>query len=221
MRFRVECTGLRYQAEFLKRLISEGATCKEIPLISHDREGQCPDEGGSSVMVLEYGVALAIGMSYLALHVLLYVFVLRGRPLVQSERGIFLYHFASAAVFTLVALCVAVTYLSDAAFATAVGLSAIHGIYSLSFLELWTLAEGSYSMSILTGIASQGRLSRSTLIGAFARIGDAKKDDRLSVLSKLSLARRDGNHWRLSARGRVVANLVNLLIWLAAIKKSG
>ena len=173
------------------------------------------------MIVPEYGVTLAVGMSYLALHVLLYVFVLRGRPLVQSERGIFLYHFVSAAVFTLVALCVAVTYFSDAAFAMAVGLGAIHGIYSLSFLELWTLAEGSYSMSILTGIASQGRLSRSTLIGAFARIGDAKKGDRLSVLSKLSLARRDGNYWRLSARGRVVANLVNLLIWLAAIKKSG
>jgi hypothetical protein len=169
----------------------------------------------------EYGVAVAAGLSYLALHFLVYVIVLRGRPLVQSERGIFLYHFVSAAVFTLVALCVAITYLSDAAFATALGLSAIHGIYSLSFLELWTLAEGSYSMSILTGIASQEKLSRNTLIDAFARIGDAKKGDRLSVLSKLSLARRDGKHWRLSARGRLMAKLVNLLIWLAAIKKSG
>jgi hypothetical protein len=150
-----------------------------------------------------------------------YVIVLRGRPLVQSERGIFLYHFVSATVFTLVAFCVVLTHFSDAALATAVGLSAVHGIYSLSFLELWTLAEGSYSMSILTGIASQRKLSRNTLIGAFARIGDAKKGDRLSILSKLSLSRRDNNHWRLSARGRLAANLVNLLTWLAAIKKSG
>lgn len=169
----------------------------------------------------EYGVTVAVGLSYLALHFLLYVLVLRGRPLVQSERGIFLYHFGSAAVFTLAALCLAVTYFSDAAIAIAIGLSALHGIYSLSFLELWTLAEGSYSMSILTGIASQEKLSRNTLIGAFARIGDAKKGDRLSVLSKLSLARRDGKDWRLSARGRLMAKLVNLLIWLAAIKKSG
>ncbi len=103
----------------------------------------------------EYGVTVAVGLSYLALHFLLYVLVLRGRPLVQSERGIFLYHFGSAAVFTLVAFCLAVSYFSDAAIAIAIGLSALHGIYSLSFLELWTLAEGSYSMSILTGIASQ------------------------------------------------------------------
>jgi hypothetical protein len=173
------------------------------------------------VIFPEYGVTVAVGLSYLALHFLLYVLVLRGRPLVQSERGIFLYHFGSAAVFTLAALCLAVTYFSDAAIAIAVGLSALHGIYSLSFLELWTLAEGSYSMSILTGIASQGTLSRDALIDAFARIGDAKKSDRLSVLLNLSLGRRDGTYWRLSARGQLLAILLNALVWLAAIKKRG
>jgi hypothetical protein len=147
--------------------------------------------------------------------------VLRGRPFFQSERGIFLYHFLSAALFTLVAFVAAVTHFSDGAIATATALSGIHAIYSLSFLELWTLAEGSYSMSILTGIASQGTLSRDTLIDAFARIGDAKKGNRLSVLSTLSLADRDGNYWRLSGRGRVVANVLNALIWLAAIEKRG
>jgi hypothetical protein len=173
------------------------------------------------VIFPEYGVTVAVGLSYLALHFLLYVLVLRGRPLVQSERGIFLYHFGSAAVFTLVAFCLAVSYFSDAAIAIAIGLSALHGIYSLSFLELWTLAEGSYSMSILTGIASQGTLSRDALIDAFARIGDAKKSDRLSVLSNLSLGRRDGSYWRLSARGQLLAILLNALVWLAAIKKRG
>jgi glycosyltransferase involved in cell wall biosynthesis len=39
MRFHVECTGFGYQAEFLTRLLSEGATFKEIPLVSYDREG--------------------------------------------------------------------------------------------------------------------------------------------------------------------------------------
>jgi hypothetical protein len=169
----------------------------------------------------EYGVTVAAGLAYLAFHFLVYVFLLRERPLFQSERGIFLYHFVSAMLFTLVAFAAAITHFGDAAIATATGLSAIHAIYSLSFLELWTLAEGSYSMSILTGIASQGTLSRDALIEAFARIGDAKKGDRLSVLSNLSLARRDGNYWRLSPRGRVAATLVNTLIWLAAIEKGG
>jgi glycosyltransferase involved in cell wall biosynthesis len=39
MRFHVECSGFGYQAEFLTRLISEGATYKEIPLMAYDREG--------------------------------------------------------------------------------------------------------------------------------------------------------------------------------------
>jgi hypothetical protein len=176
---------------------------------------------GSSVTLRENGITIVLGLSYLVLHVLLYVFVLRYRPLFQSERGIFLYHFFSATLLTLVAFAAAIIHFGDTALAIATGLVAIHAIYSLSFLELWTLAEGSYSMSILTGIASQGTLSRNALIKAFARIGDAKKGDRLSVLSKLSLAHRDGDRWRLSPRGRVVATLVNTLIWLAAIEKGG
>lgn len=39
MRFHVECTGFGYQAEFLTRLICEGASFKEIPLVAYDREG--------------------------------------------------------------------------------------------------------------------------------------------------------------------------------------
>jgi hypothetical protein len=173
------------------------------------------------VILREHGITAAVGLSYLVLHALLYVLVLRDRPLFQSERGIFLYHFVSAALLALVAFAAAIIHFSDAALAIATGLVAIHCIYSISFLELWSLAEGSYSMSILTGIASQGTLSRNALIEAFARIGDTKKGDRLSVLSKLSLAHRDNARWRLSPRGRVVATLVNTLIWLAAIEKGG
>ncbi len=39
LRFHVETTGFGYQAEFLTRLIYEGMTYKEIPLIAYDREG--------------------------------------------------------------------------------------------------------------------------------------------------------------------------------------
>lgn len=39
MRYHVECTGFGYQAEFLTRLIYEGASFKVIPLIAYDREG--------------------------------------------------------------------------------------------------------------------------------------------------------------------------------------
>jgi|SoiMethySBSTD1v2_1073268.scaffolds.fasta_scaffold1098014_1 glycosyltransferase involved in cell wall biosynthesis len=39
LRFHVETTGFGYQAEFLTRLIYEGRTVVEVPLVSMDREG--------------------------------------------------------------------------------------------------------------------------------------------------------------------------------------
>jgi hypothetical protein len=39
MRFHVEATGLGYQAEFLLRLLQEGRSFIEIPLVASDREG--------------------------------------------------------------------------------------------------------------------------------------------------------------------------------------
>jgi glycosyltransferase involved in cell wall biosynthesis len=39
MRFHVESTGFGYQAEFLTRLIYEGRTYKEVPVVAYDREG--------------------------------------------------------------------------------------------------------------------------------------------------------------------------------------
>jgi hypothetical protein len=173
------------------------------------------------VIFSEFGRTISIGLFYLASHFLLYVCIFRDRPAFQTERGIFRYHFISAVLFASAALAAGIARFSDAAMAVSIGLIAIHGIYSTSFLELWSLAQGSYSISILTGIASQGSLPRSKLIDVFARIGNAKKNDRLSALSKSFLAHRGGGYWRLSGRGRLLGNLLNALLWLAAIKTSG
>lgn len=75
-----------------------------------------------------YDFMIAMGLSYVVVHVLLYLFALRSQRFFQSERGIFLYHFVSATVFTVVALLATFSHFSDAAFATAIGLIAIHCI---------------------------------------------------------------------------------------------
>jgi hypothetical protein len=173
------------------------------------------------VIFSEYGAAAASGLSYLGFHFLLYICILRNQPFFQSERGIFLYHFWSAAVFSMAALATGMAHFGDAAIATSFGLIAAHGIYSTSFLELWSLAQGSYSISILTGVAVRGTLQRARLIDIFTQIGNSKKSDRLSVLSKSSLAYHDDGYWRLSSRGRLLAKVLSVLLWLAAIKKPG
>jgi hypothetical protein len=179
------------------------------------------------VIFSEYGAAAASGLSYpsglsyLGLHFLLYFCVLRNWPFFQSERGIFDYHFWSATAFSLAALAAGMAHFGDTAIATSLGLIAAHGIYSTSFLELWSLAQGSYSISILTGVAASETLQRTKLIDLFTQIGNSKKSDRLSVLSKSSLACHDGRYWRLSSRGRVLAKILTVLLWFAAVKRPG
>jgi hypothetical protein len=165
------------------------------------------------------GTWVLIGLSYLALHFLLYVFLIRNRPFFQSERGIFLYHVVSIVAFALLALA-SVSDFSEAGIAVLCALIAAHAIYSISFLELWSLAQGGYSLSILAGAASARGLRRTGLIESFARLGDSKRDGRLSVLSKSSLVRHEGGYWRLSARGRFIANLLEGLLWLAGTKRA-
>src|SRR5262245_38110838 len=60
MRFHVECTGFGYQAEFLTRLISEGMTYKEIPLVAYDREGSAAINIKSLLSVAHSLVTIAL-----------------------------------------------------------------------------------------------------------------------------------------------------------------
>jgi hypothetical protein len=173
-------------------------------------------------MMLDWtGACGVVALLWLACHFLIYVAVLRNMPLFQTERGIFLYHLSSAAVFVAVALVIFVIRRDGEAFSVACALVAGHGIYSISFLELWSLAQGSYSLSIM----GQGRAdripSRAELIEAFARIGNAKKADRLSGLQGSQLIWLDGNHWKLNGAGAIVASMLRSLLWLANIKERG
>jgi hypothetical protein len=164
------------------------------------------------------GVAALV---WLACHFLIYVAVLRNMPLFQTERGIFLCHLISAAIFVAAALVIFLIRRDGEAFSVACALVAAHGIYSISFLELWSLAQGSYSLSIMGQGRSDGVPSRAELIDSFSRIGNSKKADRLSALEGSQLVRLDGNHWKLNGSGAIAASLLRGLLWLANIKERG
>ena len=167
------------------------------------------------------GVCGIVALVWLACHFLIYAAVLRDMPLFQTERGIFLYHLTSAAVFMAAALVILPIRRDGEAFSVASALVAAHGIYSISFLELWSLAQGSYSLSIMGRGRSDRIPSRAELIDCFSRIGNAKKADRLSALEGSQLVRLDGNHWRLNGSGAIVASMLRSLLWLADIKERG
>jgi hypothetical protein len=171
---------------------------------------------------VEFGEAAAsyvVGLCWLGLHFLLYVAILRNRSTFQTERGIFLYHFISAILVTGAAGVLCLVFLNEDAFAVALGLIAAHGIYSVSFLELWSLSQGSYSLSIMTGAGTE--LSRAKLIETFMRVGNEKKSGRIANLAKSPLIRSDGHYWNLTGSGRAAAMPLRALLWLANIKDRG
>jgi hypothetical protein len=173
-------------------------------------------------MILDWtGACGVVALVWLACHFLIYVAVLRNMPLFQTERGIFLYHLTSAVIFVAAALVILLIRRDGEAFSVACALVAAHGIYSISFLELWSLAQGSYSLSIMGQGGSDRVPSRAELVDSFSRIGIAKKADRLSGLEGSQLIRLDGNHWKLTGSGAIVASMLRSLLWLANIKERG
>src|SRR5438093_12043221 len=96
-------------------------------------------------------------LGYLVTHFLIYLIVLRNTRLFRSERVIFLYHFIPAVIMALAVVGLSIVLSSEEMLASAVLVISLQGIYSLSFLELWSLAHGSYSISILicVGTAAQ------------------------------------------------------------------
>ena len=130
---------------------------------------------------------------YILLNGIIYGLVLRRLKAVRSERGIFLFQTISFVIL----LCITAVFAFRHSAFNAAGLFvlsaiSIHGIYSLSFLEVWSLSEGSYSISILRHLNSaKDPVSREQLeqLGA---IGVQKDINRQAVLLKLGLIRKTG-----------------------------
>ena len=163
-----------------------------------------------------------LSVGYLAAHLALYCLVLRHRPAFSREIGIFLYHLMSAAGTALVLLLGVVLGPPGALdLATAVGIVALHGIYSLSFLELWSLSEGGYSLAIMAHVDRARSRGRLVSLEAVHRIGWSKQANRLDGVERLGLIRRERGHVALTPLGRVVAWGLALIAWAANIRVRG
>jgi hypothetical protein len=155
-----------------------------------------------------------IAASYLVLHLSLYAFFLRDRPLFKRESGIAALHLIScgAVLFALVPLVlVRGDRLGIATILLAAGL---HGIYSLSFLELWALSHRSYSLSILDRIYADGGASTLAALAAFGNSGSIKRAVRIDSLRRLGLVSDHGG-FTLTARGLFCATILKGVRWLS------
>src|SRR6516164_6104959 len=94
-------------------------------------------------------------------HLLLYLALLRHLRLFEREVTIAAYH--GVAVIIVIAVVIAAFARGASGCAALAGLLALQSRYSMSFLELWSLAEGSYSLQILAELSRRDSISREEL----------------------------------------------------------
>jgi hypothetical protein len=144
----------------------------------------------------------------------LYTALRRRLTFFGSERGILFYQVLSSVI--LIAGCLGALLIDPSAQALAglVAAIALHGIYSLSFLELWSLAEGSYSLSILEHIEQTTREGAAVELHGLESLGGSKKARRLGSLESMGLVQFTNDQVTLTHRGQRVAGV------LAAVARS-
>lgn len=151
-------------------------------------------------------------------HFLLYAAVLRHLRAFSTEGAMFLYHAGSAALLAVILFGSWNAGISSERLTEAVGVLSFHGIYSLSFLELWWLSDGGYSLRILDRVDRSGSQAEVTDLES---LGSAKKSDRLNSLKTLGLARAEGEKTRLTGPGRLFAFFLFLVAWPSQVLKTG
>jgi hypothetical protein len=150
---------------------------------------------------------------YLACHLLLYATVLRTLAAFSRENVIFWYHLVSAVIVGSVVTVAVATTRRWGDLAVAVGVLSLHGIYSMSFLELWALAQGGYSIGILEETGHVGPpLESKTDVSILHQVGASKRQNRLDTLERLGLVSGQADLIALTPRGRLVTGA----LWIIA-----
>ena len=162
---------------------------------------------------------LTVCLIYLTAHLCVYAFVLRRLERFRSEKSVFLFHLVSALFMTVIAAGYALFEPRPELFGLpgVVLVLSVHGIYSLSFLELWSLAQGGYSLSVLATIKLAQESRTEPDFAKLERIGKTKLQNRIEGLKKLGLITVQDRQVTLTTRGRIVAaGLAGLLTWIGA-----
>ncbi len=159
---------------------------------------------------------------YIALHFVVYALLLRHVRLFIQERVILAYHVASELTWpVLLGVGSAAGAWPSEDLSVWVAVLSLHGIYSLSFLSLWSLASGGYSLGILQfaeshdGFVSPGE--RRTL----EQIGIDKQDSRLKGVQHIGLVTGRAGRYELTRRGQVAAHLLAGVAWVFDVRESG
>jgi hypothetical protein len=136
----------------------------------------------------------------------------------RTERGIFLYHALGALLLVAYQLmrAGAAGWPAEAA-PTLITTISLHGIYSVTFLELWSLAQGGYSLAILKTYEAPAIGSRADQIWTLEAMGDQKREARLRGLLAAGMIGRQADTLYLSPSGRLAALPMRMVQLLANV----
>jgi hypothetical protein len=159
---------------------------------------------------------LVIQIGFIMANALFYGLILRRQPFMRQEAAVLACQVASFFLLLLGSAVLPQLHANAAgvAIACAIGL---HGIYSLSFLEAWSITQGSYSLSILIDIGESGVRKEADVIADLSAIGGKKIDDRRDSLLRLGLLCREGpsgDRHRRSPTGAMCNVAMRTILWI-------
>jgi len=164
---------------------------------------------------------LAAALVYILGHFLLYAFWLRKLEAFRKEKGIFRLHLFSAVALALAATALVMSGAVETDWSMVLAALSVHGIYSVSFLEVWSLSQGGYSLSILERAAEAPGLCDRESLALLNAIGDKKRSHRLEALRSLRLI-ADGPHGIvLAPAGRLCCFVFRAVAWAANLRSLG
>lgn len=160
-------------------------------------------------------------LCFLACHFFTYVLALRNLACFRKEKVVFLYHALPGLM--LAAAAGAACWLNPdlGIVAKAVLIIAIQGIYSLTFLEFWSLAQGGYSLTILAQLEDARRRGMAMDCYALADVGASKKAERVASLIRLGLVAETSAGFTLTRKGRSIGRCLDFIVRLANVRNEG
>lgn len=159
-------------------------------------------------------------LSFLALHVggigtFFFLHVVLLKHYLASEARIFIFHVAIFLFLPMLSLIVALRLGLQVLPLDVLTLYGLSAIYSLSFLELWSLSEGGYSLQILAAINSG---SSGDLLSQASVVGQTKQTARIEGLIRLGLVCRCDDRLVITTKGNLVAIVAGFFAGAAGTK---
>ena len=163
---------------------------------------------------------LTMALIWVAIHFCSYLILFRFVAFLNQEKGFILFHLLSWLVLLVTLSTLGILEGASGLLTPAVAALSLHGVYSMTFWELWGSSEGGFSLRIMDEV-EKGMTTEAQLLEHFERLGRSKRGSRLQDMESVGLVRRVGDLYRVQGVGILVVAIIRLLRLLGNVRGSG